>query len=92
MSKSLRNLAALLLYCGKEEDSVISLSDVVKYVQFPALRWLELWCVQPEYYTLPLLGRVQSIRKMTGDRPVLTSRLWAIPHHCCREHLLVFSE
>lgn len=68
-----KNLEALVLYCGEEEDRISSLSDVVKYMQFPALEWLELWCVRPQYYTLALLRRVQSIRKMTADRPVLTS-------------------
>lgn len=91
-SKSLPNLETLFLYCGEEEDQIISPSDVVKYVQFPALKWLELWCVRPKYYTLSLLRRVQSIRKMTADRPVLTSRLWAIPHHRYPEHMLVFSK
>jgi hypothetical protein len=44
-------LENLVLYCGTTNTAIISMYDVVRDVQFPALKDLELWRLRPVGFT-----------------------------------------
>jgi hypothetical protein len=56
-------LESLVLYCGKTNTAIISMYDVVRDVQFPALKDLELWRLRPVVFTSSSFLREKSLEE-----------------------------
>jgi hypothetical protein len=56
-------LESLVLYCGTTNTAIISMYDVVRDVQFPALKDLELWRLRPVVFTSSSFLREKSLEE-----------------------------